>query len=39
MATLDSYLFFQGQCEAMRFHERTLGGRLEGRVGGGVQPT
>ena len=30
MPALDSYLFFQGQCaEAMRFYERTLGGRLE----------
>src|SRR5689334_10259006 len=30
MPTLDSYLFFRGQCaEAMRFYERTLGGKLE----------
>lgn len=30
MPALDSYLFFQGQCaDAMRFYERTLGGRLE----------
>ena len=30
MPTLDSYLFFDGQCaEAMRFYERTLGGRME----------
>lgn len=30
MAQLDSYLFFNGRCaEAMRFYERTLGGKLE----------
>lgn len=30
MPTLDSYLFFDGQCtEAMRFYERTLGGRMQ----------
>lgn len=30
MAVLDSYLFFNGTCaEAMRFYERTLGGKLE----------
>ena len=30
MPTLDSYLFFDGQCaEAMRFYEQTLGGRME----------
>lgn len=30
MPTLDSYLFFNGTCaEAMRFYERTLGGKLE----------
>lgn len=30
MPQLDSYLFFDGQCaEAMRFYERTLGGKLE----------
>jgi len=30
MPILDSYLFFDGRCaEAMRFYERTLGGRLE----------
>ena len=30
MPTLDSYLFFNGNCaEAMRFYERTLGGKLE----------
>lgn len=30
MPQLDSYIFFDGQCaEAMRFYERTLGGRME----------
>jgi PhnB protein len=30
MPVLDTYLFFTGQCaEAMRFYERTLGGKLE----------
>lgn len=30
MAVLDSYLFFNGNCaDAMRFYERTLGGKLE----------
>jgi PhnB protein len=30
MPVLDSYLFFNGNCaEAMRFYERTLGGKLE----------
>ena len=30
MPVLDSYLFFDGRCaEAMRFYERTLGGKLE----------
>ena len=30
MSQLDSYLFFDGTCaEAMRFYERTLGGKLE----------
>ena len=30
MPTLDAYLFFNGNCaEAMRFYERTLGGKLE----------
>jgi PhnB protein len=30
MPTLDNYLFFAGRCaEAMRFYERTLGGKLE----------
>lgn len=30
MPTLDTYLFFDGRCaEAMRFYERTLGGKLE----------
>jgi PhnB protein len=30
MPTLDSYLFFDGQCaEAMRFYQRTIGGTLQ----------
>ena len=30
MSTLDTYLFFDGNCaEAMRFYEKTLGGKLE----------
>jgi PhnB protein len=30
MPVLDSYLFFNGNCaEAMRFYERTLGGKLD----------
>ena len=30
MAQLDSYLFFDGNCaEAMRFYQRTLGGKLD----------
>jgi len=30
MPQLDTYLFFDGNCaDAMRFYERTLGGRLE----------
>ena len=30
MSQLDAYLFFDGNCaEAMRFYERTLGGKLE----------
>ena len=30
MPVLDSYLFFNGNCaEALRFYERTLGGKLE----------
>lgn len=30
MPILDNYLFFNGKCaEAMRFYERTLGGKLE----------
>ena len=30
MPTLDSYLFFDGQCaEAMRFYERVLGGTMQ----------
>jgi PhnB protein len=39
MAILDSYLFFQGQCaEAMRFYERTLGGKLEALMTYGQAP-
>lgn len=30
MPTLDAYLFFNGNCaEAMRFYQRTLGGKLD----------
>ena len=30
MSQLDTYLFFDGNCaEAMRFYEKTLGGKLE----------
>ena len=30
MPAIDSYIFFNGHCaDAMRFYERTLGGRLE----------
>jgi len=30
MPTLDAYVFFNGNCaEAMRFYERTLGGKLD----------
>jgi PhnB protein len=30
MPNFDSYIFFNGQCaEAMRFYERTLGGKIE----------
>jgi PhnB protein len=30
MPVLDSYLFFDGKCaQAMRFYERTLGGKME----------
>ena len=30
MSQLDAYLFFDGNCaDAMRFYERTLGGKLE----------
>lgn len=39
MPALDSYLFFQGQCaEAMRFYERTLGGKLEALLTYGEAP-
>src|SRR3546814_14513214 len=30
MSTISTYLFFDGNCaEAMRFYERTLGGKIE----------
>jgi PhnB protein len=30
MPTMDNYIFFDGQCaEAMKFYERTLGGKLQ----------
>ena len=39
MPTLDSYLFFRGNCaEAMRFYERTLGGRMEAMLTYGDSP-
>jgi PhnB protein len=39
MAILDSYILFQGQCaEAMRFYERTLGGKLETLLTFGESP-
>ena len=45
MASVTPYLFFDGTCaEAMRFYERTLGGRMEGMFragdtpGGGIPP-
>ena len=39
MPVLDSYLFFNGNCaEAMRFYERTLGGRLEALMKYGDSP-
>jgi PhnB protein len=39
MATLDSYLFFNGNCaEAMRFYERTLGGKMERLMRYGESP-
>jgi len=39
MPVLDTYLFFDGQCaEAMRYYERTLGGRLEAVLTYGDSP-
>lgn len=39
MPVLDSYLFFNGNCaEAMRFYERTLGGKLEAMLTYGESP-
>jgi len=41
MPVLDSYIFFNGNCaEAMRFYERTLGGKLEAmlKYGEGPEP-
>ncbi|NKE67334.1 VOC family protein [Ramlibacter sp. RBP-2] len=39
MPILDSYLFFDGTCaEAMRFYERTLGGKLEMMMTYGESP-
>lgn len=39
MPVLDSYLFFSGNCaQAMRFYERTLGGRTEFTMTYGQSP-
>lgn len=39
MPTLDSYLFFDGNCaEAMRFYHRTLGGELQKMMTYGESP-
>jgi PhnB protein len=39
MPVLDSYLFFDGNCaEAMRFYERTLGGKIEMSMTYGQSP-
>ena len=39
MPVLDSYLFFNGNCaEAMRFYEKTLGGKLEKMMTYGDSP-
>ncbi|HEV8628784.1 MAG TPA: VOC family protein [Thermoanaerobaculia bacterium] len=39
MSQLDAYLFFDGNCaEAMRFYERTLGGKLEAMMTHGDSP-
>lgn len=39
MPVLDSYLFFDGTCaEAMRFYEKTLGGKIEAMLTYGQSP-
>lgn len=39
MPVLDSYLFFDGNCaQAMRFYERTLGGKIEMTMTYGQSP-
>jgi PhnB protein len=39
MFQLDSYLFFEGNCaEAMRYYERTLGGKIEMMMTNGESP-
>jgi PhnB protein len=39
MPQLDAYLFFDGNCaEAMRFYERTLGGKIEMMMTHGESP-
>src|SRR4051794_19351467 len=39
MPMLDNYIFFDGQCaEAMRFYERTLGGKLQTLMTYGQSP-
>ena len=39
MPTLDQYIFFDGQCaEAMRFYERTLGGKMQTLMTYGESP-
>ena len=39
MPALDSYLFFNGNCaEAMRFYERTLGGKIDMMMTYGQSP-
>ena len=40
MPLLDAYLFFDGNCaEAMRFYERTLGGKIDMMMTYGEAPT
>ena len=40
MPELDAYLFFDGDCaDAMRFYERTLGGKLERMMKNSEAPT